>query len=521
MSGKSRDWLHQIEGKEAEKLLKAQVPGTFLVRPSKANPGDFSLSVFRGGGTFGSLSDLVDYYVTNPEDLKEKGGAPIKLVSPLKAKSVTTTDRWFHGPIKGKDCEKLLKEHGDLGSFLVRESSSKPGSFVISVLDPKGAGKVTHVVINNRGGNNPMVEKSGNVISLSKPLNATKIRAADIETRVMELSKETDPVYEFEELQQMELDHAYERTEGQKLVNKSKNRYKNILPFNYCRIKLEDVDKSVEGADYINASTITGEVEGPGNNYIACQGCLKATVPAFWQMVWEQNNRIIVMTTAVVERGKNKCAPYWPRPEEPITYGDYTVTPHSGDDFEREERDFFLRKMTLVKEGTGEPGREIFQYHFKAWPDHGVPRNPDSVLDFLMIVNKQMGEIRAITPALGHVVVHCSAGIGRTGTFIVIDILLKLMEAKGHDVAIDIQQTIHRVRGQRPGMIQTEGQYRFIYEAVAQHIGQRRIIASGGSVANPELYCNLGGGGGGGGGGGPAVPPKQVVSSIKGRARGK
>ena len=322
---------------------------------------------------------------------------------------------------------------------------------------------------------------------------------------------------EFEELQQMEMDHAYERSEGQKLVNKSKNRYKNILPFNYCRIKLEDVDKSVEGADYINASTITGEVEGPGNNYIACQGCLKATVPAFWQMVWEQNNRIIVMTTAVVERGKNKCAPYWPRPEEPITYGDYTVTPHSGDDFEREERDFFLRKMTLVKEGTGEPGREIFQYHFKAWPDHGVPRNPDSVLDFLMIVNKQMGEIRAITPALGDVVVHCSAGIGRTGTFIVIDILLKLMEAKGHDVAIDIQQTIHRVRGQRPGMIQTEGQYRFIYEAVAQHIGQRRIIASGGSVANPELYCNLGGGGGGG----PAVPPKQVVSSIKGRARGK
>ena len=128
---------------------------------------DDSYDLF-GGTEFGSLSDLVDYYVTNPEDLKEKGGAPIKLVSPLKAKSVTTTDRWFHGPIKGKDCEKLLKEHGDLGSFLVRESSSKPGSFVISVLDPKGAGKVTHVVINNRGGKLDVSKESGDTFESLK-----------------------------------------------------------------------------------------------------------------------------------------------------------------------------------------------------------------------------------------------------------------------------------------------------------------------------------------------------------------
>ena len=97
-------------------------------------------------------------------------------------------------------------------------------------------------------------------------------------------------------------------------------RYKNILPFDYCRVVLKEVDNSVEGADYINASAITGEIKGPGNNYIACQGCLKATVAAFWQMVWEQNNRIIVMTTAVVERGKNKCAPYWPVKNRSSTY---------------------------------------------------------------------------------------------------------------------------------------------------------------------------------------------------------
>jgi len=535
----TRAWFHpHLTGIESEKLLKEiGIDGSYLVRPSKSNPGDFTLSVRRsgtvthikiqnsgdyydlyGGEKFASLSELVVYYSEN--ELREKNGNVISLRQPLISEQ-PTTERWFHGGISGTDTEKLLFESGEIGSFLVRASNSRPGDFVISVRSADK--KCTHVMVSNKqnkfdvgGGEKfndltslvehymttPMVETNGEVVELAKPLNTTKVGASSILSRVAELSKETDPVYgktgyweEFEQLQQMEYKHVYPRTEGQRPENKGKNRYKNILPFDYTRVMLQDLTgrEGEVGADYINANFIKGELEGFGNSYIACQGCLKATVPAFWQMMWENKNRIIVMTTAVVERGKNKCAPYWPKYNKeknggnPAEQDGYTITPIK----QTEVEDYILREMVLHKDGSSEPPRTIWQYHFKAWPDHGVPREPSAVLDFLITVNGQLGDLRReFGEELGQVVVHCSAGIGRTGTFIVVDIILKVIEARGADCEIDIQQTIQRVRGQRSGMIQTEAQYKFIYDAVAHHI-DTVSAATGAGASSDNLYGNI------------------------------
>lgn len=529
-----RKWFHQnITGQEAESKLKTEgANGTFLVRPSKSSPGDFTLSVRRdtevthikiqnsgdfydlyGGDKFASLSELVEYYRTQGGELKEKSGAIIQLLTPMLSED-PTTERWFHGGISGKDSESLLHEHGELGSFLVRASNSKPGDYVVSVRTSEKV--VTHVMVRCRkdkydvgGGDqfddlsklvehykeNPMVETSGNVVKMGNPLNGTKVAAASITGRVEELSRETDPVYgkagfweEFETLQQMEAKHIFPRTEGQRPENKSKNRYKNILPFDRTRVKLKDVDRSVVGSDYINASYIKGEAQGVGNDYIACQGCLKATVPDFWQMMWENDSRVIVMTTAVVERGKNKCAPYWPTQDGPAVQGKYTITPVSA----REEPDFILREMTLIKEGAKEPPRRILQYHFKSWPDHGVPREPGAVLQFLITVNRELDQQRAHLGAkLGQMVVHCSAGIGRTGTFIIIDMLLRLIKQNGVDSEIDIQKTVQTVRSLRSGMIQTEAQYKFLYEAIAQHINTLQLVTTSSNSVDSDVYGNL------------------------------
>eukprot|EP00039_Didymoeca_costata_P019439 m.337547 g.337547 ORF g.337547 m.337547 type:complete len:627 (-) comp18161_c0_seq1:158-2038(-) len=529
----SRKWFHhKLGGIAAEKLLMERgYEGSYLVRPSKSNPGDFTLSVRRGdavthikiqntgecfdlygGEKFATLTELVNHYTSGGNELKETNGAVIKLVAPLVS-SDPTSERWFHGGIGGLESERILKEQGDRGSFLVRPSVSKPGEFVLSVRGEDS--RITHVKIRCTAGkydvgggdkfdtlstlvehykSNPMVETSGNVLELVKACNATKVAATNIIARCKELEKEQEFgggfVEEFEQLQEMELKLVYPRTEGQRPENKTKNRYKNILPFDYTRVKLLDVDPAVVGSDYINANFIKGEASGVGNDYIACQGCLKATIEAFWQMIWENKNRIIVMTTAVVEKGKSKCAPYWPPPDGPVMHGKYIIAPSRA----KELHDYILREMILQKDGDDEPPRTIYQYHFKAWPDHGVPRDPSAVLQFLLLINKEMDKLRStLKEDLGQLVVHCSAGIGRTGTFIVIDILLRVIEQRGTECEIDIQHTIQRVRGQRSGLIQTEAQYAFVYQAISQHVSRIQDLerqALQGPDAS-ELYGNL------------------------------
>ncbi|XP_068202225.1 tyrosine-protein phosphatase non-receptor type 11-like isoform X2 [Palaemon carinicauda] len=536
-------WFHpNVSGHEAEVLLKERgIEGSFLARPSKSNPGDFTLSVRRngevthikiqnmgdfydlyGGEKFATLAELVQYYMENQGQLREKNGEIIELKFPLNCAD-PTTERWFHGHLSGREAEKLILEKGKNGSFLVRESQSKPGDYVLSV---RTDDKVTHVMIRcvdskyDVGGGrkfdslselvehyrrNPMVEQSGTVVPLKTPFNATRINARGIDSRVRELSRRRqtgfDPSVqkehpgptmgkagfweEFESLQQQECKQLYSRKEGQKPENRNKNRYKNILPFDHTRVILRETDPGIPGSDYINANMITSE-EDVGiecKTYIATQGCLPSTIADFWWMVWQENTRVIVMTTKEVERGKNKCCRYWPEEGISKEYGRMTLRNVS----ENSNNDYILREFLVRKDD--QPERKIFHYHFTAWPDHGVPSDPGCVLNFLHDVNKRQEDIASAGP----VVVHCSAGIGRTGTFIVIDMILNQIKRQGLDCEIDIQRTIQMVRSQRSGMVQTEAQYKFVYLAVQHHIEtvQQRISEEQKSLQLGREYTNI------------------------------
>ncbi|XP_035239343.1 tyrosine-protein phosphatase non-receptor type 11b isoform X1 [Anguilla anguilla] len=542
----SRRWFHpNITGTEAEQILLTRgVHGSFLARPSKSNPGDFTLSVRRndevthikiqnsgdyydlyGGEKFATLAELVQYYTEQHGLLREKNGDVIELKYPLNCKD-PTSERWYHGHLSGRDAEKLLMDKGKPGSFLVRESQSKPGDFVLSVLTNEEKQenmdrrtKVTHVMIRCQDGKydvgggerfdsladlvehykkNPMVEKSGIVVHLKQPFNATRINAANIENRVRELNKVADNSEkpkqgfweEFEVLQQQECKLLYPRKEGQRPENKSKNRYKNILPFDTTRVELKDVEAEKPGPDYINANYIhslneEGHCVDEGKVFIATQGCLQNTIVDFWKMVYQENTHVIVMTTKEMERGRNKCVRYWPDLKCTKDFGKVRVKNVE----ERPAQDYILRELEVTRLDRSDPPRYIWHYQYLSWPDHGVPNEPGGVLSFLDQVNRAQGSFSQAGP----IVVHCSAGIGRTGTIIVIDLLIDIINRQGLDCDIDIPKTIQMVRRQRSGMVQTEAQYKFIYMAVQQYIdtAQKRLEEEQRNKMMEREYSNI------------------------------
>ncbi|XP_041963127.1 tyrosine-protein phosphatase non-receptor type 6 [Alosa sapidissima] len=518
-------WFHRdLSGIDAETVLKTRgVHGSFLARPSKKNQGDFSLSVrvgesvthiriqntgdfydLYGGEKFATLSELVDYYTADNGILQDKDGTIIELKYPLNS-SDPTSERWYHGHLSGLNAEKLLRERDESGTFLVRESLSKPGDFVLSALTDEpaksGSGKrVSHIKImcqNDRytiGGTDMfdsltdlvehfkkkgIEEVSGAWVHLRQPYYSTRVNAANIDNRVrlLEVTAEGESQdagadkkikagfwEEFDALQKLEAKAKRSRDEGMRLENKSKNRYKNILPFDETRVILQTGDPNIVGSDYINANYVLNKLHEPGDQkaYIACQGCLLTTVNDFWQMVWQENSRVIVMTTREVEKGRNKCVPYWPDNGTSKEAGAYLLTSIS----ERDATDYKIRIIEIAPQDGSEHARTIWQYQYLSWPDHGVPQEPGGVLSFLTQVNGKQSDF----PDAGPMIVHCSAGIGRTGTIIVIDILIDIIDTKGLDCDIDIQKCIQMVREQRSGMVQTEAQYKFIYLAVSHYI---------------------------------------------------
>lgn len=188
------------------------------------------------------------------------------------------------------------------------------------------------------------------------------------------------------------------------------------------------------------------------NQYIACQGPLPHTCTDFWQMTWEQGSSMVVMLTTQVERGRVKCHQYWPDPTGSSSYGCYQVTCHS----EEGNTAYVFRKMTLFNQEKNE-SRPLTQIQYIAWPDHGVPDDSSDFLDFVCHVrNKRAGKEEPI-------VVHCSAGIGRTGVLITMETAMCLIECNQPVYPLDIVRTM---RDQRAMMIQTPSQYRFVCEAI-------------------------------------------------------
>ncbi|XP_052634163.1 LOW QUALITY PROTEIN: receptor-type tyrosine-protein phosphatase kappa-like [Harpia harpyja] len=235
---------------------------------------------------------------------------------------------------------------------------------------------------------------------------------------------------------------------GKELCNQSKNRYKSIIPYDHCRVVLQPSDM---GNGYINASYVDS-YQSP-RFFIAAQGPLPGTVVDFWQMVWQEKTSIIVMLTGLVEQNKTKCEQYWPEQEQ--VYGDFTVTLSNT----RTTTGLVTRIFCLQKAGCALP-RVVQQLHYLLWPDHGVPRNPAQLLALVDVVNK-----RGLEVPTGPVLVHCSAGIGRTGTFIALDFLLKMGKAEGK---VDVFHCVQRLREQRVSMVQTKEQYTFLYEVLLE-----------------------------------------------------
>uniref|UniRef100_A0A8D0KTC3 protein-tyrosine-phosphatase n=1 Tax=Strix occidentalis caurina TaxID=311401 RepID=A0A8D0KTC3_STROC len=224
--------------------------------------------------------------------------------------------------------------------------------------------------------------------------------------------------------------------------NRGKNRYNNILPYDTSRVKLSNVDDD-PCSDYINASYI------PGSNfrreYIATQGPLPGTKDEFWKMAWEQNVHNIVMVTQCLEKGRVKCDHYWPLDQDSLYYGDLIVEMLS----ESVLPEWTIREFKICSEEQLDSTRLIRHFHYTVWPDHGVPETTQSLIQFVRTVRDYINR----TPDTGPTIVHCSAGVGRTGTFIALDRILQQLDSKD---TVDIYSAVHDLRLHRVHMVQTE-----------------------------------------------------------------
>jgi len=258
--------------------------------------------------------------------------------------------------------------------------------------------------------------------------------------------------------------------------NIDKNRYQSVLPPDKTRVKLNSDEF---GSDYINANFIDGIHNDSKQAYIATQAPKPDTIVDFWRMCWEQNVQIIVMLTNLEESGKVKAHQYWPKMGYK-QYGEYGVTLQSQQDCEG----FVIRTFEILQGFGGglKPvdvdKRFIYQYHYQIWPDMGVPEDATSLLQMMDEINDinsntQDEETKMNSPLL----VHCSAGIGRTGTYILIDTVIKKFKEDGvnNTESLDLMPILSNMRDQRPGFVQQKTQYYFCYQSITQSVTGDKI----------------------------------------------
>ncbi|XP_058450266.1 tyrosine-protein phosphatase corkscrew isoform X4 [Malaya genurostris] len=506
-------WFHgNLSSKEAERLiLERGKNGSFLVRESQRKPGDFVLSVrtedkvthvmirwhekkydIGGGQQFSTLCELIEHYKLNP--MVETCGTVVHLRQPFNATRITAA---------GIDArvEQLQRENGShcygKGGFWEEFESLQQQ-------------ECRHTFSRREGqrNENRVKNRYKNIL----PFDHTRVKLKDVDSSVPGAEYiNANYIRQPTEAEQNDMNSSSENLsqQGQQQNNNSTTgsnatTYASInqqptkncqscqllnKPCSQCSMKANESkhkrNESITSRLQLQAAAQQnqskgcmmlvggggGGVGGCGRDekdlfktYIATQGCLANTIQDFWNMIWQENTRVIVMTTKEIERGKKKCEKYWPDPQQTKEWGPAKVTCLS----ETSTADYTLREFLLAWRGQDE--RKIFQYHFQVWPDHGVPSDPGCVLNFLQDVNARQEQLQLEGLAPGPICVHCSAGIGRTGTFIVIDMILDQIDREGLDCEIDIQRTIQMVRSQRSGMVQTEAQYKFVYFAVQHYI---------------------------------------------------
>ncbi|RKP10219.1 protein-tyrosine phosphatase-like protein, partial [Thamnocephalis sphaerospora] len=258
------------------------------------------------------------------------------------------------------------------------------------------------------------------------------------------------------------------------LQHPGSNRYCNVWPYDRNRVCLPAAPSL--DSDYINASRITASIQHTmAPNYVVCQGPMPTTFAAFWWMCWSEHANVVVMLTQQLEHGRLKCHVYWPaKVDERVVYGDIAVRLLEQcplpSNLEGVERIFELTHLA-----SGEK-RRLHQLQYTGWPDCGVPEDPRTIVWLRELVQSRRNQGADV--ASGPVVVHCSAGCGRSGTFCVLDTLLADIEHQrtqttgtpASDARPSDDDTIRRLvalfRMQRIGMVQTFSQFILCYEAL-------------------------------------------------------
>ncbi|NWX88134.1 PTPRV phosphatase, partial [Nothoprocta ornata] len=275
---------------------------------------------------------------------------------------------------------------------------------------------------------------------------------------------------EFEELKEVGKEQS--KVEAELSTNISKNRYPHVLPYDHSRVKLSQLGEDPH-SDYINANFMPGYTSQ--QEFIATQGPLKKTIEDFWRLVWEQNVRNIIMLTVCMENGRVLCDHYWPSESAPVSYGQVEV--HLLKQNSSEEwtmREFKLWHQCLETE------RHVSHLHYTAWPDHGIPESTTSIMAFREIVREHIQSAKDAGPTL----VHCSAGVGRTGTFIALDRLLQQMK---QEKIVDTFGVVYTLRMNRYQMIQTLSQYIFLHSCILDKILEEPLLGLSGT----ETSCPI------------------------------
>ncbi|XP_065069136.1 receptor-type tyrosine-protein phosphatase S-like isoform X1 [Rhopilema esculentum] len=311
-------------------------------------------------------------------------------------------------------------------------------------------------------------------VEMNGVLNSRPIHIANLKQYVLHNHTNSDHGFftEYEAIKPAAGNLTWEHSQNQ--LNQPKNRYSNIVAYDQSRVVLSEINNDIS-TTYINANYIDGYKKP--RKFIATQGPLPGTVNDFWRMVYEQGCQVIVMLTRIIEDHKVKCEQYWPDPGTQ-QYGEIVIKLIEV----TELSDYVVRTFTVKAAYDVEAvGREVKQYHYLGWPDHGVPEYPTSMVTFTKYVMDNA------PPKPGPIVVHCSAGVGRTGTLIVIDAMLNQIRDEN---IVDVYKFVSSIRRQRNFMVQTESQYVFIYDALLDAVICGNTEATAHDISMKLRYLN-------------------------------